>query len=238
MALRHFPYRHPTFGTAKNPKTPSHWKVSVYYWWFEYLRRNEDYRQTCANDGKGKCSGIYAHFGDLTGKTFKEWWFQDRRGEILFAEPVTPPIRVVPPEKVIEGGFQRENTLVLEVPLDLPINFLVKNFREVVSKRHEGKRGKRQNLSSRALYQAKGKVDVGFLEVALMVWDAKTDEPKKPLWKIADELGIAGVKNRIKPTDSPSEVTDKKNVLAATASRFYRKASEMIMRSGEGKFPH
>lgn len=238
MALRHFPYQHPTFGTAKNPKTPSHWKVSVYYWWFEYLRRNEDYRKTCAAGGKGKCAKVYEHFGDVMSADFKQWWTTDDRGATLFAEPPTPSIRVIPPEKVIESGFQRENTLVLEVPLDLPINFLVKNFREVVSKRHEGKRGKRQNLSSRALYQAKGKVDVGFLEVALMVWDAKTDEPKKPLWKIADEFGIAGVKNRIKPTDSPSEVTDKKNVLAATASRYYRKASEMIMRTGEGKFPH
>jgi hypothetical protein len=237
MALQHFPYRHPTFGTAKKPKTPSHWKVSVYYWWYEYLKRNEDYRLTCERNGKGKCSAVYQHFGDPSDKTFKEWWTENNRGAFLFAEPVTPPIWVVPPEMVEQGGFQRENTLILQVPLDLPINFLVKNFREVVSKRHTGKRGKRQNQSSRALYQAKGKIDVAFLEIALMVWDQKRADPKKPLWQVSQDLGIGGT-NRLQPSDTTAMITDKKNVLAATASRYYRKATEMIKRTGEGKFPH
>lgn len=109
----------------------------------------------------------------------------------MFAEPPNPTIRVVPPEVVQQGGFQRENTLNLEVPLDLPINYLVRNFRDVVSKRHEGRRGKRQSLSSKAMFPATGKIDVAFLETALMVWDAKTAAPKKPLRQIAQDLRIA-----------------------------------------------
>jgi hypothetical protein len=238
MTLRHFPYRHPTFGTESKPKTPAHWQLSVYYWWFEYLRRNDDYLMTCENNGKGKCSGIYEHFGDLRNRTFKEWWSEDDRGAVLFAEPPTPSIQVVLTDRLVEGGFLRENTLILEVPLGLPINYLVKNFRELISKRHEGKRGKRQNLTSKALYLAKGKVDVGFLRIALAVWDMKAADPKKPFWLVADELGLAGPNQRIKPTDTQAELTDKKNLLAATASRYYRKATEMIKRTGEGKFPH
>ena len=237
MTLRHFPYQHPTFGTAKNPKTSSHWNVSVYYWWYEYLKRNADYRKTCASNGKGKCSKVFEHFGDVTKQGFKEWWSDDDRGARLFAEPPTPTIRVVSPEDVEEGGFQRENTLILEVPLDLPINYLVRNFREVVSKRHTGKRGKRQSLSSKAMFQAKGKIDVGFLEIALMVWDAKSADQKKPLWQIAQDLGIAGT-HKIVAGDSPAVIADKKNILAATASRYFRKANEMIKRAGEGRFPH
>lgn len=237
MALRHFPYRHPTFGTAKNPKSASHWKVSVYYWWFEYLRRNEDYRQTCMAGGKGKCAKVYEHFGDVTSTSFKQWWTDDDRGAGLFAEPPTPSIQVISPEDVQEGGFQGENTLILRVPMGLPINFLVRNFREVVSKRHAGKRGKRYLSSSKAMFQATGKVDVVFLETALMVWDAKTAEPKKPLWQIAQDLRISS-SHKLYPDDSPSVIADKKNVLAATASRYYRKAVQMIARAGEGRFPH
>lgn len=237
MAKRHFPYKHPTFGTKHNPKTSSHLKVSVYYWWFEYLKRNDDYRKTCLNSGKGKCSKLYEHFGDVHAMNFKEWWTKDDRGGILFAEPPTPTIRLIDPEITKQGGFQRENTIVLQVPLDLPINFLVRNFRDVLSKQHKGKRGKRQSASSRALFQAKGKIDVAFLEIALMVWDAKTANPKKPLWEIAQELGIAGV-HKIKSGDSPAVIADKKNILAATASRYYRKACLMIKRTGEGTFPH
>lgn len=237
MSKRHFPYQHPTFGTAKNPKTSSHWKVSVYYWWFEYLRRNEDYRQTCEHSGKGKCSKIYADFGDVFSVGFKEWWTTDARGADLFAEPPTPAIRIVTPDTIEKYGFPKEDKLVLEVPLGLPITFLIKNFREVVSKHHEGKRGHRHNLSSQARYTVSGKVDVAFLETALMVWDARTADPKKPLWQIAQDLGIGG-SNRLQKGDEPAVVTDKKNVLAATASRYYRKAAEMIKRTGEGRFPN
>lgn len=168
---------------------------------------------------------------------FKEWWFDDDRGARLFAEPPTPTIRVVSSEDVEHGGLQKENTLVLEVPLDLPINYLVRNFREVVSKRHTGKRGKRQLLSSKAMFQATGKIDVGFLEIALMVWDTKSNDKKKPLWQIAQDLGIAGA-HKIVTGDSPAVIADKKNILAATASRYFRKADEMINRTGEGRFPH
>jgi hypothetical protein len=237
MTRRHFPYQHPTFGTAKNPKTSSHWKVSVYYWWYEYLKRNDDYRKTCAAGGKGKSSKVYEHFGDVTKLDFKRWWSEDDRGARLFAEPPNPSIKVVPPEAVQQGGFQRENTLVLEVPLNLPINYLIRNFRDVVSKRHGGKRGKRQSLSSKAMFQVTGKVDVGFLETALMVWDARNAEPKKPLWQIAQDLRLAGI-HKILVSDTQAVIADKKNVLAATASRHYRKATEMIRRTGEGRFPH
>jgi hypothetical protein len=143
----------------------------------------------------------------------------------------------VPPKDVEQGGFQRENTLILQVPLDLPINYLVKNFRKVLSRQHEGRRGKRQLLSSKALFQATGKVDVKFLEIALMVWDAKTSDPKTPLWQIAHDIGIAGA-HKIVPGDSPAVIADKKNILAATASRYYRKAAQMIFKAGSGVFPH
>jgi hypothetical protein len=66
----------------------------------------------------------------------------------------------------------------------------------------------------------------------------KASDPKKPFWLIADELGLAGPNQRIKQTDTQAELTDKKNLLASTASRYYRKATEMIKRTGEGKFPH
>ena len=39
----HFPYKHPTFGTNKNPKSKSAWENSVYYWWWAYLKKNQEY---------------------------------------------------------------------------------------------------------------------------------------------------------------------------------------------------
>ena len=47
------------------------WDNSVYYLWWEFLRRNEDYKKTCENGGKGKCDRLYADFGNVHEGTFK-----------------------------------------------------------------------------------------------------------------------------------------------------------------------
>ena len=239
MTLRHFPYKHPTFGSTKASKSSSHLYVSVYYWWHQYLLRNSDYRKTCAQGGTGPCSDLYKHFGDITSSDFKQWWTEGDRGAKLFADPPKPSIRVVDSDR--DGGgsdsLPTRNTLILEVPLDLPINFLVKRFRAVLRKHHDGKRGKQAAQISGALFQVTGKVDVQFLQIALMVWDERQGNPKKPFWQIAQTLRIGG-NSLLSDGDVPGEITDKKNVLTATTSRYYRKASEMIKLAGLGKFPH
>ena len=37
---------------------------SIYYLWFEYLKRSEKYKTACANNGKGM-KRLYADFGDV-----------------------------------------------------------------------------------------------------------------------------------------------------------------------------
>lgn len=237
MPKRHFPYQHPTFGSDANPKTSSHWKVSVYYWWHQYLLRNVDYLNTCASGGVGKCALMFEHFGDLTKLDFKSWWTDGDRGARLFAEPITPTIQLLSASDLAGIGFQGNNSLILKIPLNLPINYLVKNFRDVVTKHHSGKRGQRQSKKSNALFPITGKVDVAFLETALMVWDARSANPAKPWWLIAVDLRLSHA-HKIKPDDPQAVVTDKKNILASTASRYYRKACQMIETAGKGRFPH
>jgi hypothetical protein len=71
---------------APNPPyrgAPS-WKCSVYYYWWLYLRYNQDYRDTCANGGIGACNNLYRDFGNIYGQTFRTWWANHNH---LFAEP-------------------------------------------------------------------------------------------------------------------------------------------------------
>lgn len=60
------------------------WKCSVYYYWWLYLRHNQDYRDTCANKGSGICAAIFKDFGDIYRQTFQTWWTTHDQ---LFAEP-------------------------------------------------------------------------------------------------------------------------------------------------------
>jgi hypothetical protein len=232
---RHFPYKHPTFGTKNKPKTERAWKSSVYYWWWEYLRRNEDYKRTCQNGGKGKCSKLYADFGDVFVGDFKTWWSDGSRVVNLFAEPPTPSIRLL--TDAVTPSVTNNGSLVLDVPLSLPINFLCQEFRKLVTKHHKGKRGVRANQSSQANYRVTGKVDLNFLETALKVWDYRQANPEVPLWKLAQELRIVEAKHWVRAGDSQGVSADKRNLMAATASRFNGKAAMMIANVGKGKFP-
>jgi hypothetical protein len=126
---RHFPYQHPTFGTAKRPKPVSSWKGSVYYWWWEYLRRNDDYLATCKNGGKGKCAKLYEDFGDVRGESFKDWWLEGGRNVRCFAEPPAATIQVIAPDSVTE--HVSDGVLLIAVPLNLPMKHLTTRFRKL-----------------------------------------------------------------------------------------------------------
>lgn len=82
-AYRNFPYAPPHYPgapyRARLPQPPydgaEEWKCSVYYYWWEYLRRNEEYRETCRLDGEGKHPVLYRWFGNVHGGDFHDWWW-------------------------------------------------------------------------------------------------------------------------------------------------------------------
>ena len=236
MKSRHFPFAHPTFGTQSNPKSSSHWKKSVYYWWFEYLRRNEQYKLTCENNGSGDCEELFKLFWDVTSTDFKKWWTKDNRGVTLFAEPLKRSISLINSE-LNSPEISTDSSIILNIPLNITINQLVKDFRKIVSKHHANKKGIRNSNNSNAMFTPSLKVDVKFLEIALMVWDEKNNYPNKPFWQIGNEMKL-NLKNIIRSNDPPPVLTDKKNILAATSSRYYKKATNMINLTGIGRFPN
>jgi hypothetical protein len=240
---RHFAHPNPRFGT-KNMQAPVNWwQESIYYWWFEYLRRNEDYKQTCTNGGRGKCAKVYADFGDVHAQDFKAWWTTNDRGATLFAEPPTPSIRVIKGDAIVLSS-PKERTLVLEIPLDLPSTHLVKRFKEILDQHHTGKQGVKVNTSSKsqAMYPtATDRIAIDFLRTALKVWDTRKVETNMPLWLLAQELNLSPA-NHIKlgkdgTIPRGGHVANQKAILAATASRYIRKAEAAIKNVGTGSFP-
>ena len=106
----------PPFNDAKP------WQCSVYYYWWEFLKRHEGYKDCCARNGAGRYKKLYADFGDIHAfetKDFWAWWSEKlevthKRGEYLFAEPVARHL------KVIDSSLNDLNsdTLVIQVPLE------------------------------------------------------------------------------------------------------------------------
>ena len=66
---------------------------SIYYLWFEYLKRSEKYKTACANNGKGMTK-LYKDFGNIFEyegvEGFWSWW--NERGQYLFGIEATQEI--------------------------------------------------------------------------------------------------------------------------------------------------
>jgi hypothetical protein len=233
---RHFAYQHPTFGRSKKTQALAPYKHSVYYLWWEFLRRNSDYRKCCDNGGRGKLKGLYADFGDVHSVDFKTWWRTDSRGANLFAEQLLPDFKVI---ASVNEFIERDRVLFLQVPLALPKRFLTQQFQKILNQYHGGRRGIKTNKISTAKYPITGHVDTDALEKCLRVFDMKTLNPKMRLWEIAQECKVARASQFVRNdgSDTEKEVSDKKLVLANTASRYLRKAHIIIKGVALGKFP-
>ena len=124
--LRHFPFAHPLFRQEQST-SGVRWNNSVYYLWWEFLRRHEGYKETCENGGKGKYEKLYADFGNVHEGTFREWWTKDDRGARLFAEPPLPNnvVALTPKElDALPEDWDAGSLLVVAIPLSLRKRFI------------------------------------------------------------------------------------------------------------------
>jgi len=235
MAIRHFPYLHPVFGTIKKPSTPKGWTRSVYYWWWEYLRRNVAYQETCNNFGLGKCANIYNDFGDIFSIDFKDWWTKGDRGAKLFAnQPISGAIVQVDP---IELEGLGGNEVLLKVNMNIPRKFLEDRFKTYLNNNHKGRRGHQDAKKSNAKYKFSGQPNLYSLQMTLQVYDAYMQYPDLKLWEIPEKIPNLQVSNLIGQDDSKYEIADKKNRLSATVGRYLQRAKKSIANAGEGVFP-
>lgn len=212
-------------------------KRSVYYWWYEYLKRNERYRRCCESGGKGRLGRLYMDFGDVFTGSFKTWWEEDQRGERLFAEPPAPvrlkELRVADDWDV---EWTRDGVMVVVVPLSEPKRRINRWFKRVLDRRHTRRPGYPTKKESGATYKVHRKFSVLALEQMLMVYDLRQAEPELTLADIGKRLKLVP-SAMPKVGDSISLLRRKRNTMAATVSRYLKKAEAYIRNTAAGKFP-
>jgi len=227
---RHFPYKHPLFGTKNNPKSGNN---SVYYYWWAFLKRNKEYLACCEAGGVGPLADLYADFGNVRGDDFKAWWTEGARGVRLFAEPPSANV------EILQSGAAAPDAsefLTLALPKNLPKRYLLRRIRELLAKEenHPGARGKQHARMSKAKYQVKGQPNLAGLALTLRVYDFRVANPQLKLWEIGDQLPRFMVGNKIGVQDTHAEVVNKRNVLSASVARYFKKASVMIKNTSAG----
>ena len=165
------------------------WQCSVYYFWWEYLRRNAGYKRCCEQRGKGKYGSLYVDFGNVhASDDFWAWW---REHNHLFAEP---PARKLRELDGFETHTPQPNTLHIQVPLEVRMPYLVDAFRKLLKANAEAV--KRAKSVSRAAYPVCAKPNLGSLYQTLVFWDTYVEQPKLKLHELfdvcAERLAAAG----------------------------------------------
>lgn len=235
----------PNFGTKNKPAKISLQTRSPYYWWWVYLRRNEDYLKCCENGGKGKYAKLYKDFGDVREDNFKKWWKE--KGVELFSEKhVSEGGDMVLMELTDKAQWNKswtdDKVLVVAMPLTSSKRYLQSRFNDLLNKRHTIKRGRQYKTfeESSAKYPLAKNYTIRNLETTLAVYDEylkhKGQIPKVPYWKIGQSMRLVP---SAMTTDNMSmnERQVYRNVMGASVKRYITNAEKMIANAGLGKFP-
>ncbi len=240
--LRHFAHPHPLFRKTKT-RSGIAWQESVYYLWWEYLRRHEGYKQTCEKKGRGRYAALYKSFGDVHTIDFHSWWIKNGRGAQLFAEPAVPiSVASLTQDDLeqVRRYWDDSSMLIIAVPLNLPKRFIEQKMKTILDAHHAGKRGIRRNKESRALFPITNQFSFHSLQRALAVYDLKGQKPDLKLWEIAQQLKLTvtldaeEIASRGKQTPTAIE---KKNTMSVAVSRKLKQAETIIENVGKGLFP-
>jgi hypothetical protein len=241
-------YEHtePKFRATPSPREAQQWRKSVYYWWWRYLRLNEDYRRCCESKGRGSMRAIYKDFGNVFDVDFRTWWLDGKRGETLFAEPAaTLTLRELHDAKEWDKSWNRKDVMVISVPLNEPKWLLTRWFSRLLKDRHSNMVGKVKKQDGDDHRSVCGKYSVKALEAMCKVYELRLADSKMPLARLGKKAGIQiefGSKPKKQKDQSTvdEEIYDEereRNVMASTVSRYLKKADCLITNVGKGEFP-
>lgn len=244
----HFLAIHPLIGT-KHKRSALHLQQrSPYYWWWAYLKRNEDYLACCERSGKGKLAALYKDFGDVRSDEFGAWWGGSmQRGVFLFAETQAEiKLRRLNNKNEWHDEWGYDDQLaVFAVNMSLGRRLLQQMFANELAKHHKGKRGRVAlgSVSSTARYPLHRNFSQHNLRTMLETYDAwLTNQrlPKQervPLWAIGDSITLVPT-SVSKKTDTPAERTAKHNVMSVAVNRHVKNAKAIIANTVRGQFPN
>ena len=230
---------YPIFGRGKysEESPPKAVIASPYYWWFKFLRLNEDYKKTVSAKGAGKYADLYKDFGDIYAVDFKTWW---NSHATLFAEKRTGYSMSIASSAEELAPFGIEGVVNLVVPLNWTQRSLKKKFTQLIlSKLEKGKRGVSVEASN-ATYGLSGKWHIEAMKNAYSVFTLRNqlvEGRKLPLADVAikAKLQIASDMQLGKKTKLTA---DMRRMATIIANRHYKRAETFIESAASNSFPY
>ena len=142
---------------------------SIYYLWFEYLKRSEKYKTACANNGKGMAK-LYKDFGNIFEhegvEGFWSWW--NEKGQYLFGIEATQEIVEF---DSADGVVGYEDYKLIAIPKNITATTIKKRLNKLVDDMKSELKPTAEQKAKYSIFQTK--VDVESLKSCLMAYDLK-----------------------------------------------------------------
>jgi hypothetical protein len=239
---------YPRIGTKNNRTSTEVLGKSPYYWYWAYMRRNDEYIKCCANNGKGKLAKLYKDFGDIRSDDFADWWGgKNQKGGHLFGEvPNEINLTQLKSKDEWSEGWD-ENIAVIAVNLNVGKRKLQQYFSKLLKDTHRGKQGRRSmgSVPSTARYRLYRNYSVENLKKMLSAYDAWIENEALPkheklsMWEIGEKINL--VPAAMPPTHKDYKLQDnvkmRHNTMTVAMSRYVNTAKVIIANTSLGVFP-
>jgi hypothetical protein len=223
-------------------------KKSPYYWWWRYLRCNDDYLAECERGGGGPLASLYTDFGDVREDNFRHWWDESGEGRCsLFQED-----SALADAAVLDGPGDWRRFMgqypyvVVAVDMRFGLETAKEDVRRALNDRFD-KEGTGRPPIDRRYSTARRKLtaDVsrkvyenGILlyEALLPLIRAGRTPSTEDYWRVGVEI-VLDPRSMPKTTDAPIYLADKKKDMAEVGRRYLKKAMKMVAVTSTGYFP-
>ena len=212
-------------------------RKSPAYWWFKCLEASDEYRSCCELEGFGELSVTYSKFGNISNYPhFDAWWL--KQGRFLFIQQEPKKVKSFDSEM-----FRRTNTdndtLVLEIPLSLRKQTVMRQIGKELKKAYEGRVVDIQKNSTAKVKFEKSKIRMTTVELLLKIHRLRKKHPDLSLNELGIKAGIqldlfARITNSEDIDDSEYERTRRMTI---AVSRYLKQARLLIDNASHGIFP-
>jgi hypothetical protein len=235
---RYFISHAPRFGSYKNPVQ---WKVeqSPYYFWWLAMLYNCELGDAAAVDEQVRSDFGCVRRGESLHVEFARWWTEkvgggERRGEYLFAEPLTgTATRVVQDVNEAARALEDTSSVLVSISLTGQRKFIDTAIDGILRKHAVFERGRtvKNPKLSQARYSLSKPVQIDAVQRVLGVYDYRQRNDGLDNYAVFKKLGLKAERQ------AEETIGDYRRRISTLVSRDYGAAKRMVENVGEGIFP-
>ena len=190
-------------------EAPFYMRSGYYYWW-AFLRENEDYIACCERGGTGEHAELYNDFGDIRDDDFFKWW--RNTGRELFCEQDGEGIEVF---LSASDAKDKKDHVLMSIPIQKDMDHLVAEFKQLIKPLYNNKRKDKDDTVSTARCPVTSRPVVSSLYTRLKIYQThKADtEGKLTLNEIGKLNGVNASDNNQRAVITRKQLTAAQNII-------------------------